>query len=218
VIGDSNSQNPAFLKPIDWGNYNLGSYAYLQGTVDFFRGSFGIEGPASIGGFNTLKVLDPGSSPNWCNGQSPLECEYSRTRPSVSLILLGTGDQHNWQNFEGNYRRIIETSINMGVIPVLITKPDDLECRDNSAPCGFINGKIAQLAYEYQVPLLNLRQVLDRLPQGGTTGDGFHFSFPPDQRSAYFTSDYLQYGYNQRNLTALQALDVLRRKVIAPGT
>lgn len=218
VIGDSNSQHPAFLKPIDWGNYNLGSFAYLQSTIDFFRGSFGNDSPAAIGGFNTIKVLEPGSAPAWCNGQSPIECEYSRTRPSVALILLGTGDQHNWQSFEGNYRRIIETSINMGVIPVLITKADDLECRDNSAPCGFINGKIAQLAYEYQVPLLNLRQVMDRLPQGGTTGDGFHYNFPPDQKSAYFTSDYLQYGYNQRNLTALQALDVLRRQVIAPGT
>jgi LysM repeat protein len=218
VIGDSNSQNPAFMKPIDWGNYNLGSFAYLQSTVDFFRGSFGIAGPASIGGFNTEKVLDPGAAPAGCNGQSPLVCEYNNTRPSVALILLGTGDQHGWQNFEGRYRQIIQTSIDMGVIPVLITKPDDLECRDNSAPCGYINGKIAQLAYEYGVPLLNLRQVVERLPQGGTIGDGFHFNFPPDNKSAWFTPDYLQYGYNQRNLTALQTLDVLRRKVLSPGS
>lgn len=218
IIGDSNSQNPAFMKPIDWGNYNLGNYPYLQRTIDFFRGSFGISGPASVGGFNTAKVLDPGAAPAGCNGQSPLVCEYNSTRPSVALILLGTGDQHGWQSFEDHYRQIIQTSIDMGVIPVLITKADDLECRDNSAPCGFINGKIASLAYEYGVPLLNLRQVVERLPQGGTIGDGFHFSFPGDNKSAWFTSDYLQYGYNQRNLTALQTLDVLRRKVLAPGS
>ncbi len=218
VIGDSNSQHPAFLKPFDWGNYNLGSYGYLQSTVDFFRGSFANDSPAAAGGFNTIKVLDPAHAPAYCNGQSPLECEYNRTRPSVALILLGTGDQHNWQTFEANYRRIIEISINMGVIPVLITKADDLESRDNSAPYGFINGKIAQLAAEYQVPLLNLRQVVQRLPNGGTTGDGFHYNYPGDNRSAWFTPDYLQYGYNQRNLTALQVLDVLRRKVIQPGT
>lgn len=218
IIGDSNSQNPAFMKVIDWGNYNLGNYPYLQRTIDFFRGSFGIAGPANIGGFNTTKVLDPASAPAGCNGQSPLVCEYNNTRPSVALILLGTGDQHTWQGFEDRYRRIIQTSIDMGVIPVLITKADDLECRDNSAPCGFINGKIASLAYEYGVPLLNLRQVVERLPQGGTIGDGFHFSFPPDNKSAWFTSDYLQYGYNQRNLTALQTLDVLRRKVLSPGS
>ncbi len=217
VIGDSNSQHPAFLKPIDWGNYNLANFAYLQSTVDFFRGSFAVDSPASIGGFNTTKVLDPGSSPGWCNGQSPLVCEYNRTRPSVALILLGTGDQHGWQDFEGRYRQIIQTSIDMGVIPVLITKPDDLECRDNSAPCGFINGKISALAFEYSVPLLNLRQVVQPLPSGGTTGDGFHFSFPPGDKSAWFSNEYLQYGYTQRNLTALQTLDVLRRKIITPG-
>ncbi len=217
VVGDSNSQHPAFLKPFDWGNYNLGGYAYLQPTVDFFRGSFAHDSPAAAGGFNTAKVLDPAHAPAYCNGQSPLECEYNRTRPSVALILLGTGDQHTWQSFESNYRRIIEISINMGVIPVLITKADDLESRDNNAPYGYINGKIAQLASEYQVPLLNLRQVVQRLPNGGTIGDGFHYNYPSDNRSAWFTPDYLQYGYNQRNLTALQVLDVLRRKVIRPG-
>lgn len=218
IIGDSNSQNPAFMKPIDWGNYNLGSYPYLQSTIDYFRGSFGISGPANLGGFNTEKVLDPGAAPASCGGQSPLVCEYNSTKPSIALILLGTGDQHTWQGFEGRYRQIIQTSIDMGVIPVLITKADDLECRDNNAPCGFINGKIASLAYEYGVPLLNLRQVVERLPQGGTIGDGFHFNFPGDNKSAWFTPDYLQYGYNQRNLTALQTLDVLRRKVLAPGS
>lgn len=218
VVGDSNSQHPAFLKPFDWGNYNLGSYAYLQPTVNFFRGSFANDSPAAAGGFNTVKVLDPAHAPAYCGGQSPLECEYNRTRPSIALILLGTGDQHNWQNFEGNYRRIIEISIERGVIPVLITKGDDLESRDNNAPYGYINAKIAQLASEYQVPLLNLRQVLQRLPNGGMISDGFHYNYPSDNRSAWFTPEYLQYGYNQRNLTALQALDVLRRKVIQPGT
>lgn len=139
-------------------------------------------------------------------------------RPSIAFILLGTGDQHSWQNFEANYRRIVEITIGNGIIPVLITKGDDLECRDNNAPCGFINGKIAQIAAEYQVPLLNLRQIVQRLPNGGMTEDGFHYNFPPDNRSAWFTPEYLQYGYTQRNLTTLQTLDVLRRRVIAPGS
>ena len=217
IVGDSNSQHPAFMKPIDWGNYNLGGYAYLQSTVDYFKGSFAVDSPASIGGFNTTKVLDPASSPGWCNGQSPLACEYGRTKPSVALILLGTGDQHTWQGFEGRYRQIIQTSIDMGVIPVLITKADDLECRDNSAPCGFINGKISALAFEFGVPLLNLRQVVQTLPGGGCQGDGFHFSLAPGDKNAWFTPDNMQYGYTQRNLTALQTLDVLRRKILAPG-
>ncbi len=218
LVGDSNSQHPAYLKPFDWGNYNLGAYAYLQPTVDFFRGSFAQESPAANGGFNTSKVLDPAFAPPSCEGRSPLQCAYDQMRPSIAFILLGTGDQHSWQNFEANYRRIVEITIGNGIIPVLITKGDDLECRDNNAPCGFINGKIAQIAAEYQVPLLNLRQIVQRLPNGGMTEDGFHYNFPPDNRSAWFTPEYLQYGYTQRNLTTLQTLDVLRRRVIAPGS
>ncbi|MCS7325380.1 MAG: LysM peptidoglycan-binding domain-containing protein [Anaerolineae bacterium] len=217
LVGDSNSQHPAYLKPFDWGNYNLGAYAYLQPTVEFFRGSFAQESPAANGGFNTSKVLDPSFAPPSCGGRSPLQCAYDQMRPSIAFILLGTGDQHNWQNFEANYRRIVEITIGNGVIPVLITKGDDLECRDNNAPCGFINGKIAQIAAEYQVPLLNLRQIVQRLPNGGMTEDGFHYNFPPDNRSAWFTPEYLHYGYTQRNLTTLQTLDLLRRRVIAPG-
>ena len=214
LIGDSNTQHPAFMKPFDWGNYSLGSYVYLQATVDFFKGSFARESVAAIGGFNTTKMLDPGSAPASCGGQTPLQCEYNTIRPSVALILLGTGDQHTWQGFEDRYRRIVQQTIDQGVIPVLITKADDLECRDNSAPCGFINAKIAQLAGEYQVPLLNLRQVVDQLPGRGCIADGFHYNFPGDNKSAWFEPQYLQYGYNQRNLTALQTLDVIRRKVM----
>jgi len=214
VVGDSNSQHPAFLRPFDQGNYNLGEYAYLQATVDFFRGSFAHDSVAAAGGFNTAKVLDPAQAPPSCNGQSPLECEYNRVRPSIALILLGTGDQHSWRDFEANYRRIVEITINAGVIPVLITKADDLEALDSDGPFGHINSKIAQVAREYQVPLLNLRQVVVRLPGRGMMWDGFHYNYPEDDRSAWFTPDYLQYGYNQRNLTALQVLDVLRRRVI----
>ena len=209
LVGDSNTDNPQFFAPFDYGNYNLGNYPYLQTTVNYFKGTFAQDSPAAKGGFNTTQVLAPGSC-----GDTNIACALNQQKPSVALILLGTGDQHTWQTFEDRYRRIIEITIAHGVIPVLITKADDLECRDNNAPCGFINGKIATIAGEYQVPLLNLRQVVQTLPNGGCIGDGFHYSFPPDNKSAWFTADYLQYGYTQRNLTALQTLDVIRRKVL----
>jgi hypothetical protein len=183
----------------------------LQSTVDFFKGSFAQNSPAAKGGFNTGSVLGPGTC-----GDTNLACAYNNARPSVALILLGTGDQHSWQSFEERYRQIVAYTIQRGIIPVLITKADDLECRDNNAPCGFINSKIATTASQFQVPLLNLRQIVERLPNGGCTGDGFHYNFPPGDRSAWFTPEYLQYGYTQRNLTALQTLDVIRRKVIQP--
>lgn len=218
LIGDSNTENPKFFRPFDLGQYNLGGYGYLQDSVRFFAGSFNRVSPAARGGYSTGKVLDPGNAdPSQCGGgETPVACELRITKPSIALILIGTGDQHSWQSFEARYRQILDTTIAAGVVPVLITKGDDLEHRDNSAPSGYINSVIRRMAAEYQVPLLNLTQVLDTLPARGFLSDGFHYNFPDDGRSADFTPDKLIYGFNQRNLTALQALDVIRRRVIQP--
>jgi LysM repeat protein len=219
LVGDSNTQNPAFLQALDQGNYSLGEYAYLEDTVKFFKGSYSRSqsSPAAVGGFNTTKVLDPANSPSYCNkGETPLACEYRITKPSIALILMGTGDQHTWQGFEGRYRTIIEYTINQGIIPVLITKGDDLEHRDNSATSGYINDIIRRLSREYDVPLLDLRQAINGLPNLGFNSDGFHYNTPSDGKSCYFDSEHLKYGYTVRNLTALQMLDALRRQVVGP--
>ncbi len=215
LIGDSNTENPKFFRPFDWGMYNLGGYGYLEDTVRFFKGSFDRTSPAARGGFSTSKALDPGQADaGQCGGESPVVCELRQQQPSVALVLIGTGDQHSWQGFESRYRQILDLCISYGVVPILITKGDDLEHRDNSAPSGYINAIIRQLAAEYQVPLLNLTQVLDTLPARGFIDDGFHYNWPPDERPADFTPDKMIYGFNQRNLTALQALDIFRRRVI----
>ena len=132
----------------------------------------------------------------------------------MALILLGTGDQHTWQGFEARYRKIIDVHISYGVIPILETKGDDLECRDNNAPCGYINGIIVRLAREYGVPLLDLRRAINNLPNRGMNSDGFHYNSPPDGRVASFVGGDLAYGFNIRNLTSLRALDAVRRQVI----
>ncbi len=215
LIGDSNTENPKFFRPYDWGNYTLEPrYAHLEETIRFFKGSFDRTSPAARSGFGTEKALNPANADPECGGQSPVVCELNLQRPSIALVLIGTGDQHSWQGFEGRYRQIVETCIAYGVIPVLITKGDDLEHRDNSAPSGYINAVIRRVAAEYQVPLVNLSQVLDTLPARGFVDDGFHYNWPPDERPADLTADKLIYGFNQRNLTALQALDVIRRRVI----
>jgi hypothetical protein len=217
MVGDSNTDNPAFLLPFDLGAYRLGDYADLQLTIDYFKGSFARDSAAARGGFSTAKVLDPGeaAADGRCQaGESPLACEYRLHRPSAALILLGTGDQHTWQGFEARYRQIIQYSLAQGVIPVLITKADDLESLENTAPPGFINAVIRRLAAEYDVPLLDLRAAVDPLPNRGCLPDGFHYNAPPDGRSADFDAQHLQYGYTVRNLTALQALDALRQYVL----
>ena len=215
LVGDSNTDNPAFMAPFDQSSYDLGSYADLQATITYFQGSFARHSAAALGGFSTAKVLDPANADSRCTGgETPLACEYWLQKPSVALILLGTGDQHNWQGFEMRYRQIIEYTIGQGIVPVLITKADDLESTEDTASPGYINGVIVRLSQEYDVPLINLRQAVDPLPNRGCKADGFHYNSPPDGQTANFTGDHLNYGFNMGNLTALQMLDLLRRYVL----
>ncbi len=218
LVGDSNTDNPNFFGPFDSGNYSLGEYAYLQATIDFFRGSFAQHSPAAVGSFNTSKVLDPAyADPGRClSGEPPLACEYRLQRPSVALILIGTGDHLDWPNFEGRYRRILDFTLAQGIIPVLLTKADDLESKEQGAPYEFTNNVIRRLSQEYDLPLLDLRRAVEGLPNRGCVADGFHYNTPPDGHSADFTGDHLNYGYNMRNFTALLTLDELRRLVLQP--
>ena len=218
LVGDSNTDNPNFFAPFDYGNYALGDYAYLQDTISFFRGSFAQHSPAAVGSFNTSKVLDPAyADPARCRAaESPLACEYRLQRPSVVLILIGTGDHLDWRNFEGRYRRILDYTLAQGIVPVLLTKADDLESKEQGAPYEFTNDVIRRLSREYDLPLLDLRRVVELLPNRGCGPDGFHYNTPPDGRPADFTGGHLSYGYNVRNLTGLLALDEIRRQVLQP--
>jgi hypothetical protein len=220
VVGDSNTANPAFLAPYDLGNYDLGPFSDYSLTIHYYSGSFARQSAAAQGGFSTARVLDPAYADGRCAaGETPLACEYRLHQPSAALILLGTGDQHTWEGFEARYRQIIEYSLQEGVVPVLITKADDLESLENTAPPGYINSVIRRLAREYDVPLLDLRQAVEGLPNRGCLPDGFHFNSPPDGQTANFNDGYLEYGFNVRNQTALEALDALRRFVLyAPAT
>ncbi len=214
-VGDSNTDNPAFLTPFDQGAFNLANYSDLAPTINYFRGSFARTSAAAVGGFSTAKVLDPALARGGCAaGETPLACEYRVNLPSAALILLGTGDQHSWRGFEARYRTIIEYTIQHGIVPVLITKADDLESKEDTAPVGFTNATIRRLALEYDIPLLDLRRAVEPLPNLGCGPDGFHYNSPPDGQTANFDAAHLNYGFNMRNLTALQALDALRRYVL----
>jgi len=228
LVGDSNTANPKFFAPFEYGNYTLGDYAGLQTTIDFFHGYFDRQcpspcSPAAKGSFATTMelTLEQDLAPQFGDSrclwtETPMACEYRLQQPSIALILIGTGDHLDWRNFEGRYRQIVEYTVAQGIIPVLMTKADELEYTEQGAPYDYINDIIRRLALEYDVPLLDVRKAVEPLPNGGCVSDGFHYNSPPDGRTADFSGNHLEYGFNMRNLTALEVLDELRVDVIQP--
>jgi hypothetical protein len=90
------------------------------------------------------------------------------------------------------------------VIPILATKADNQE-KDHS-----INSTITRLALEYELPLWNFWRAVDPLPGHGLQDDLVHLTWGGnffDEPAA------LTQAWPIRNITALQTLDAIWRKV-----
>lgn len=181
VIGDCNSQPTAYVGRLAAGLFGYNQYRAYPATVSRFTRAFARVSLAASGGLNSAAVLDP----TWADGyfckagESPLACELRLSNASVALIELGTGDTHIWQEFESNYRTIIETTLKSNVMPVLITKADRLEHEQGGAPEDYINTVIRKLGAEYGVPVMDFHRATRNLPNFGLLDEGnadFHLS------------------------------------------
>lgn len=201
-IGDCNSEPPFFLAKFDTDSYNLGPYRRLQAVIDHFEGSYLHESMAVWTGNHAWAVFDPTwANPAFCDpGESPIECEFRRTKPSLVLIRLGTNEAGQTAMFEENLRKIVEFSLEHGVIPVLGTKADRLEGSDAH------NAFVRALAEEYGVPLWDFARLAGTLPGGGLMPDGFHMTWA----GLDFTDPVvLNTGHGAQNLSALIVLDAV---------
>jgi len=222
-VGDSLTDTPYFLRYFVNG-YNLRDYGYLLPVLQYFSAataldniSFGSTSRASRASWSTFSVIDPAiSDPTACQpGETPLACEYRTVKPAVALIMIGSNDAPAFPSstYEANMRRIIETSIEMGVVPVLSTLPPRADYNDNIIA---YNQVIANLSSTYGVPLWDLYSAVVGLPNQGHGGDGIHLSIPPNAPASTtdFSAENLKYGTTMRNLTALQMLDTVWRQVM----
>jgi hypothetical protein len=207
IIGDCQNVSSYFLavyeKP---GDFSLGNqYSILQPTIDYYKGSFSRKSLAVKGGFNVAAILSPlRADPKSCNqGESPLDCELRVWRPSVVFVSMETWwSEKPAQEYDKYMRRVIERILETGAVPIIATKADNLE-GDNS-----INATIAQIAYDYDLPLWNFWAAVQPLPNHGLSPDHFHLTFA---RNFFDDPVRMKSAWPWRNLTALQALAVVHK-------
>lgn len=205
-LGDCQNITTYFLAIYDTEDqYNLGEeYADLQETIDYYAGSWSRESKTVKGGFNVASVFNPiFSDREVCeNNETPLACEMRLHKPSIVLISMEEWWNGDTAKYETYLRKIVDEVIANGAVPVLATKADNLE-GDNG-----INKAIVNLAYEYEIPLWNFWAAVQPIPKHGLLPDGFHLTHGLYD---YTDSAQLKRGWVQRNLTALQVLDAVRR-------
>lgn len=208
-VGDCQSVTPYFLAAFDYGNYTLGNYAGLQPTIDNFKGSWARQGFASNRGFNVATVfVSVWADQKKClKGESPLACELRVNRPSLVIISMETWWGGDASGYESYMRRILDTVIASGAVPIIGTKADNIEGN------GSVNAAVVRLAQEYDIPLWNFWAAVQPLPNHGLHNDGFHLTF---ERNYFDQPATLEKSWPMRNLTALQAIDTVWRGVSAP--
>jgi hypothetical protein len=191
-IGDCQSVPAVFLGIYDTDRYWFGDkWAYLQRTVDQFAGAWEQENVTAKDGFSVLSMFSAlYADPEVCNAnETPLECEYRLHKPAFAFISLGT----NWQpgasaRFEEYLRKIVDFCVEHGIVPVLMTKADNVEGDE------LLNLAIARVAHDYDVPMLNSWLAVYYLPNHGL-----------DETGIYLTPD----AWDERAFTALITLDRL---------
>lgn len=219
-VGDSITDVWAFLNPIGDGVYDLHDYDYLQPVINYFSttiarsgNSFNNVSLSAVSGWNSFDVLNPDKVADTCPRLTPLECEYTLAKPSAAIIMIGTNDATaavDLAAYEANVRRMVEISIENGVVPVLSTIPYD-QWGDEQA----YNQVIISTAVSYDVPWMDFHAVTWDLPNHGIEpADGVHPSVPPTNDPTNFSEENLQYGHTVRNLLVLHVLDALWRQVM----
>jgi hypothetical protein len=201
VIGDCNSEPDAYLWRLAAGTFDASKYPELHAVIEQFSWSFTRGSLAARGGFTAASMFDEAwADPRVCQpGEGPLACELRLSNASVAFIALGTGDTFQWQDFEASYRRIVSATLVAKVVPVLVTKADDLESQEGNAPPGFINDVVRRLGREYSVPVIDFWAATRNLPDYGMRWEGNeNFHMRPE-------------GSDTRMLLTLQALDAIVR-------
>jgi len=216
-VGDSITVAPHMFTPLGSGQYELATFSYLQETLNHYLSGTAREGNpftnrslAAAIGWSAPAILDSEfADTTLClQDEVPLLCEYRLNRPSVALIMVGTNDVNRLGEniYYGNIERIVQLSIEQGVIPVLSTIPPQ---EGLAAKVGAFNRIIRFIADTYDVPLWDYALAMALLPNNGLDEDGIHPSIPARgvRGAADFNSYNLHSGYVLRNLTALQMLD-----------
>lgn len=224
-IGDCMTASPHFLIPFGTDAYDLGDYADLQETIDWFRtvtvrevdgqavDSFANPSIAATDGFTSASPLDSTwADPKWCQpGESSLKCEYRVSNPSLALIMFGTSDVYSIEidKYERYLRSIVEETIGEGIVPVLSTFPPR---PDYPAESEAYNRIVARIAADYDIPLVNLWLALQDKPGYGVDPEHPNkLTLPEDGCAACFTAGHLDAGITVHNMVILTALDEIRQ-------
>jgi hypothetical protein len=194
-VGDCQMIPPTFLGGYVTGQYN--TPPEFEKTIPYFAKSMTGGSITSADGLGVNSVLNPmfgyAAGYTQCEkNETPIHCELRINRPVIVLIGMGT----NWKphadlSFEEHLRTIVDEVLATGALPIMATKADNVE--ENWR----LNLAIAKVAYDYDLPLVNVWRSVQDLPNHGLL---------KAPKSTYLSPD----GWIRRNIAWLGILEKIR--------
>jgi hypothetical protein len=197
-VGDCQMTPATFL-----GGFANGIYvipAGLDETVSWFSTSMTSESVTAANGLGISSVLNPmfglaaGNTQCQAN-ETPLDCELRTRHPALVLAAMGTNwKPHGELSFEIYLRQVVDRILASGALPILATKADDIEGDWK------LDLAIAKVAFDYDLPLVNVWRSVQALPNHGLTAP----------LNEYLTGD----GWMAANYAWLDTLEKVRQVLV----
>jgi hypothetical protein len=245
-IGDSITAIPDFLVPIGCGRIEWGPWQdELEPVVQRWsaepvpRGwelercgvsnSFTRIGSAAFPGWRVEDLLTAHTPhPKDCPPPDDVavRCELAEVRPSIALVEIGTNDMvagdgqtldpGGFDRWKVQLRELVREIVAAHVVPVLSTLPPRRNPIETEPLPPQWNAEVIRIAEEAQVPVWNYWLALQSASQTGMAYDWVHPS-PAPTGAGDLRADAMNWGFNVRNLTALQVLEKVGRIVVDDG-
>jgi hypothetical protein len=105
-----------------------------------------------------------------------VDCEIRLNNPSVAILMLGTNWKAEPEEFDTRLRYVVGYLIERNILPVIVTKADSYGDTEDFP----LNAIMAQVAYDYDIPLWNFWLAVQEMPHGGLDPyDPFGFHLAP---------------------------------------
>jgi hypothetical protein len=221
--GGSNTVNSNFLECFAGTDVDLDARADLEPT----RAAFAAGDAAGTNPFQRVSLaamVGWSSSDALTGAPTPIQAEVTAIGPREAVVQFGTNDIGSAApygdpiKFGENMLNIVDQLVLQGVIPILTSIPARNDIADADLQVPRFNAVTRGVAQARQLPFVDLYRELAPLSSRGVGPDGIHLNVFTDGTGAHgcrLTSAGLQFGFNVRNLTTLDALDRVRQ--IAAG-
>jgi hypothetical protein len=213
-VGDSITVSTGFMSCFDGAAVDLADHSSLEPALEHFRmGDAGGSSPfartsvAAGGGWRATMVTS--------GAPSLVEQEIAAVDPAYAIVMFGTNDIGLGDPFgyADSMMDLVDRVLAGGVIPIVSAIPPRDDDPTANALVPLYNTIVRGIAQGRQVPFVDYHRELVSLPMHGLGSDGVHPNQAPGG-ACTFDAEGARFGYNVRNLTALQALDRVRRVLV----